>query len=110
MKFKRNNNSGELFSAVSSVTNEKLDFYYSMDVIDSEGSESTLTISCIQGPINVDGLDASEGNIIISYFNGEVSCDEDGIYTPIVKDGIPDYYMKNYLNVMVKFILTKLKP
>jgi hypothetical protein len=109
MKFKRNINSGELFSVVSSVTNEKLDFYYLMDIVDSEGSESTLTISCVQEPIIVDELDASEGNIVISYFNGEVSYD-DGYYTPIVKDGIPDYYMKNYLNVMVKFILAKLKP
>lgn len=37
MKFDRNSYSGELFSATSKVTNERLDFIYSMDIIDEEG-------------------------------------------------------------------------
>lgn len=111
MKFDGNSYSGELFSATSKVTTESLDFFYSMDVVDEEGAESTLTITCKQNPFNVDKFETSKGFIvIISYTNGAVEYnDEQGYYMPTVADGIPEGDINNYLDKMVEFINAELK-
>ena len=111
MKFDCNSYSGELFSATSKVTNERLDFIYSMDIIDEEGHESKLTITCKQSPFSIDRLETSERfRVIISYVNGAVEYnDEQGYYMPITNDGIPKSDIDCYLDTMVEFINSKLE-
>ena len=109
--FESGNYSGKLFSAVSKVTNEQLDFYYSMDINDDEGAESTLIITCEQEPFVVDEFDDIEGFIIrISYINGSVTYDdEQGYYMPFAEEGISQNDINNYVETMIDFINIKLE-
>lgn len=109
--FESGNYSGKLFSAVSKVTNEQLDFYYSMDINDDEGAESTLIITCEQEPFVVDEFDDIEGFIIrISYINGSVTYDdEQGYYMPFAEDEISQNDINNYVETMIDFINIKLE-
>lgn len=109
--FESGNYSGKLFSAVSKVTNEQLDFYYSMDINDDEGAESTLIITCEQEPFVVDEVDDIEGFIIrISYINGSVTYDdEQGYYMPFAEDEISQNDINNYVETMIDFINIKLE-
>lgn len=109
--FDSNNYSGKLFTALSKVTNEQLDFYYLMDINDDEGEESRLTITCGQKPFVVDGFEDTNGFIInIVYINGAVTYDdEQGYYMPFSEDGISKSDIDNYVETMINFINTELE-
>lgn len=110
MKFDPNKSSGKLFSAISKVTNQRLDFYYYMEVDDEEGAESKLFISCEKDPFEIDESDEEKGFCVsISYTNGAVSYDdEQGYYMPITEDGISESDIDNYIDNIVQYINTKL--
>lgn len=109
--FDSNNYSGKLFTALSKVTNEQLDFYYLMDINDDEGEESRFTITCGQKPFVVDGFEDTNGFIInIVYINGAVTYDdEQGYYMPFSEDGISKSDIDNYVETMINFINTELE-
>lgn len=100
-----NNLGGALFSARSKVTNQQLDFFYSMKINDEEGSESTLTIT---GTPNFSSH--NEFSVDITYINGAVEYnDEQGYYMPIANDGILKADLDNYLDKVVDFINVELE-
>lgn len=100
-----NNLEGALFSARSKVTNQQLDFFYSMKINDEEGSESTLTIT---GTPNFSSH--NEFSVDITYINGAVEYnDEQGYYMPIANDGILKADLDNYLDKVVDFINVELE-
>ena len=100
-----NNFGGALFSARSKVTNQQLDFFYSMKINDEEGSESTLTIT---GTPNFSSH--NEFSVDITYINGAVEYnDEQGYYMPIANDGILKADLDNYLDKVVDFINVELE-
>ncbi|MCC8126732.1 MAG: hypothetical protein LIO92_04970, partial [Clostridiales bacterium] len=110
LKFDTNNYTGKLFSALSKVTNEQLDFNYSLEIIDEEGAESSLTITCEQYPFVVNLEDTEGFVVIVSYANGAVEYNEEqGYYMPTVDDGISKSDIDNYVDTMVEFINTELE-
>lgn len=106
LKFCSDNNSGALFSVVSKVNDERLDFCYSMDVNDDEGAESTLSITCEQDPFIVEDKEETSGFIFqITYANGAAEYDdEQGLYMPIAYDGIAQADIDNYVDEIVDYI------
>lgn len=105
MDYDYNNLEGKLFSARSKVTNQQLDFFYSMKINDEEGSESTLTIT---GTPNFSSH--NEFSVDITYINGAVEYnDEQGYYMPIANDGILKADLDNYLDKAVNFINVELE-
>lgn len=106
LKFCSENNSGALFSVLSKVNDERLDFCYSMDVNDDEAAESILSISCEQDPFLVDDEEETSGFIIqITYVNGAAEYDdEQGLYMPIADDGIVQADIDNYVDEIVDYI------
>ena len=105
LDFDYNNLEGKLFSARSKVTNQQLDFFYSMKINDEEGSESILTIT---GTPNFSSH--NEFSVDITYINGAVEYnDEQGYYMPIANDGILKADLDNYLDKVVDFINVELE-
>ena len=111
MKFDSSRYSGELFSAISKVTNKRLDFCYFVNIDDGEGAESILTITCKQDPYVIDKVDEAKGFFAsISYINGAATYDEEqGYYMPATEDGISESDIDNYLEIIVQYINTKLE-
>lgn len=111
MHFDSTQYSGILFSAVSRVTKEELDFYYTMDINDEEGAESVFSITCKQNPFALEGNEDSSGFYVsLSYINGEVEYDdEQGYYMPVSEDGIAESDIDNYVETMIDFINTELE-
>ncbi len=109
--FDRNKLSGVLFSANSKVYNKKLDFLYLMDINDDEGSESTLTITCLCRQNGDDEARLLENfKVYISYTNGEVEYNnEEGYYMPVTNDGISESDLDNYLDKVIDFINVELE-
>lgn len=109
--FDRNKLSGVLFSANSKVYNKKLDFLYLMDINDDEGSESTLTITCLCRQNGDDEARLLENfKVYISYTNGEVEYNnEEGYYMPVTNDGISESDLDNYLDEVINFINVELE-
>lgn len=72
---------GELFSVKSKIDDVCLNFFYDMQIDDSEGAGSSLDISC----------DNEEFCTSVRYCNGAVEYDEEsGLYMPITEDEIGD--------------------
>ncbi len=111
MEFSSKNYSGALFSVVSKVTEERLDFYYSMDVNDDEGAESTLAISCEQDPFIIEDEEEITGFILyITYTNGAAEYDdEQGYYMPATEDGINQSDIDNYVDSIVDYISSNIE-
>lgn len=116
MEFDPYDDTGELFTVVSRVTKQQLNFCYSMDINDYEGEDSTLTITCKQSPAKKGDLDGlqdvnTEGfKIEISYANGAAIYDEEqGYYLPSKEDGIWEVDIDNYIKTIVEFINSEIK-
>ena len=111
LDFKSDSYHGPLFSVISKVTEKRLDFCYFMDIDDSEGAESTLTITCEQYPFAIEKGEEPSGFITyIMYVNGEVEYDEEqGYYMPLSEDGIAQADIDDYADTMVDFISTNLE-
>ena len=106
LEFCSDNYSGMLFSVVSKVNDKRLDFYYSIDINDDEGAESTLSITCKQDPFIVESEEDISGFILhITYVNGAAEYDdEQGLYFPTAEDGITQADIDNYVDEMVNYI------
>lgn len=111
MYFDSTKYSGILFTAVSKVTKEELDFYYTMDINDEEGAESFFSITCKQRPFVLNENEDSSGfYVLLSYINGEAEYDdEQGYYVPTSEDGIAESDIDNYVETMIVFINAELE-
>ena len=110
LMFERKKSDGRLFSVLSNTTKAHLDFDYSMDINDYEGEESTLTITCKQSPVIIENDEKIEGfEFVLSYYNGAATYDdEQGYYSPLTEDGIPEPNFNKCVETLMNFINTEL--
>ena len=111
LKFDVNNYSGQLFSVTLNFTKKRLDFFYSMNINDAEGEESSLRITCEQSPANTDSFGEENGFLVqISFINGATEYDdEQGLFLPITRSGMSEIDNKNCVSKIVEFINSELK-
>lgn len=111
LKFDVNNYSGQLFSVTLNFTKKRLDFFYSMNINDAEGEESSLRITCEQSPANIDAFGEVNGFLVqITYINGATEYDdEQGLFLPVTRSGMSEIDNKNCVSKIVEFINSELK-
>ena len=93
---------GRFFSVLNKVTDERLDFSYSATIIDEEGAESILTVTCDQE----DEVDYEERVLLtLRYSNGAAIYDEEqGYYMPSTEDGINTYELDRMISEIISYI------
>ena len=98
IEYEVNAYNGKLFVVQSRVDEKCLDFFFDMNIIDSEGADSTLKVYCT----------TEDFKTYIEYRNGAVEYDSDsGLYMPITEDEIDD--VDSIIDETVDFIDTEIQ-